>query len=544
MNKSYSCINQIFNELGFQCFSDPNYKALLMETIPFFECNRSQMKSWRFRKFSSDLVSKTLDQNSENLEKKSEYSDDYSEEDYEYSEEDREEQIEAIGEHNEAIEEYREAIEEHREAIEEHLEAIDEHREVIEEHNEAIEENREVIEDDNEVIEEQIEEPPLNIRRRIVGHLHFNKQEILNNANYRLNAIERMLQQPPQIHKHYQIKENLEAVECMKTMNIWPALAFPEIKGYGSAIARHFGIKERTVRNWIDRLQKDPSWEGPLRKTDPNTGFVLTRDQEKLLTSIVLDYTQKHHQRMNSTKFKELAQKFVEDHRIVRKWNFNCSHKWIAKFKVRNRLSTRRGHLKRRPTASQEDIDNYRQKVLDIMQTAEHDHIINVDESPWHSDENALTTWAVTGSEDIVLYGDQKTCFTFIGSMNAENQLLPPIFLSSGTTVRLENNWFEEAHPVQQWSQDKEWRYLTDHTPSGWTTKESWVRYLDFLRKYIPNDPQKSHEKNKIYVICDIVIEHIFQILTIQLIRFLWHLCAITLNLLKFPKEQLSNVNL
>jgi len=206
---------------------------------------------------------------------------------------------------------------------------------------------------------------------------------------------------------------------------------------------------------------------------------------------------------MNTAKFRELTFQFIRVHNIQLKWHFNCSHKWIAKFKARNRLSTRHGHLKRRPRASPEDIENYRQTVSHIFQIANPDHIINVDESPWHSDEGSLTTWAITGSEDIVLHGDQKTCFTFIGSMNAENRLLPPVFLSSGTTIRSEKNWFEQAHPIKQWNKNMDWNYLTDHTPSGWTTRNSWVNYLDFLRKYIPNNPEKTPEENKIYVICD-----------------------------------------
>jgi len=265
-----------------------------------------------------------------------------------------------------------------------------------------------------------------------VGDLRFSQERFQNDPDYRKDAFKAMLRKPfrPRKRLSYNVKGNLEAVNAMKKMNIWPALRTPEAIGQGSAIARHFQIKERTVCNWIEKLQKDPTWEGPLRKKDPNKDFVFNQEQESGLENIVLEYTQNHHLGMKSETFKQITSQVIEDERIEVTRNFNFSPKWISNFKKRYNFTSRRGHLKRRPKASKEDIQAFKLRVAHILETAEGDHVINADESPWHFNEKSLT-WAIKGSENVVIEGDQKSCFTFLGAINGNNELLPPVFILS-----------------------------------------------------------------------------------------------------------------
>ena len=199
----------------------------------------------------------------------------------------------------------------------------------------------------------------------------------------------------------------------------------------------------------------------------------------------------------------------LEENHIERRKNFGVSAKWMRKFRKRHHFSQRKGHLKRRPKATEEEIQTFKEKVQHVLQIAEGDHVINADESPWHFDEKSLTTWAQTGSENVIIEGNQKPCFTFIGAINANNQLLPPVFLSAGKTALTERNWFGEAHSINSWDERKQWNYITDHTKSGWTNRQSWIRFLLFLRKYIPINPEKTKEQNTIYLICDSYRSHI-----------------------------------
>jgi len=163
--------------------------------------------------------------------------------------------------------------------------------------------------------------------------------------------------------------------------------------------------------------------------------------------------------------------------------------------------------LKRRSKADSQKIKEFREKLKEIWDPDNLDHIINADETPWRYDEKGKTTWAPIGSEGIIIDGDEKECFTLIGGISASYQLIPPIFIAAGKTHNVERNWFGESHPIDSCNKDE--KYLTDHTKSGWTTRESWARYICFLRKLIPDNPDLPSEKNKIYLVCDKYPPHV-----------------------------------
>jgi hypothetical protein len=72
-------------------------------------------------------------------------------------------------------------------------------------------------------------------------------------------------------------------------------------------------------------------------------------------------------------------EKFSDDQ--MRK-QFNCSPGFIASFKERNRFSSRRAHLKRRPIVSEESKAEWMARLAGLLRdVADHTRIINVDES-------------------------------------------------------------------------------------------------------------------------------------------------------------------
>jgi len=180
---------------------------------------------------------------------------------------------------------------------------------------------------------------------------------------------------------------------------------------------------------------------------------------------------------------------------------------FISAFKKRNSLSTRKAHLKRRPTASITDELVFKETFRNLLETVEHKYIINADECPWHTNEINKSTWARTGDDNIVIEGVEKECFTFIGSISANGDIIPPVFLAAGSTNTVDKNWFGEAHPICEWDHTKNWEYITDHTEKGWTNRESWARYLYFLREYI-SEGKNPLEEPKIYLICDSYSAH------------------------------------
>jgi len=236
-----------------------------------------------------------------------------------------------------------------------------------------------------------------------------------------------------------------------------------------------------------------------------NNNFVFTAEQEEELTGIILDLTLKHREQMDNEKFQCIAIHYALSHGISRP--FNCSTKFITSFRERNDISIRRAHLKRRPAATEEKIAEFLRTVRNLWETVDHNYLINADECPWHTNEIRITTWADKGRDNIIIEGEDKECFTFIGGINANGEHLPPVLLAAGKTDRVDRNWFGEAHPIGNWNQTSNRTYITDHTKHGWTNRKSWARYLDFLRKYISGDKDPLQEP-KIYLICDSYSAH------------------------------------
>jgi len=66
---------------------------------------------------------------------------------------------------------------------------------------------------------------------------------------------------------------------------------------------------------------------------------------------------------------------------------------------------------------------------------------VNADECPWRFHENGGATWGIKGQENVIIDGEEKECFTLIGSIDANGQIIPPIFLGAGKTPVVDRHW-------------------------------------------------------------------------------------------------------
>ncbi|KAK8845055.1 hypothetical protein M9Y10_021231 [Tritrichomonas musculus] len=200
----------------------------------------------------------------------------------------------------------------------------------------------------------------------------------------------------------------------------------------------------------------------------------------------------------------------------------------IRQFKKRHNFARRKAHKKRRPTASDETIEEFLTSIEQIFNTTPKSHIFNADETFWRLCENGDYTWAAVGSTKVnVNTCDEKAGFTSVCMISADGQKYPPVLISVGTTERCEKGWFgggrhifgskyaKETLPnplsqiklIRTNKTDKiEPQSLTDHSLSGWTTLPTWLRYLYTLR-YTWCPPNKDQDinsiKNRIVLICD-----------------------------------------
>jgi hypothetical protein len=174
--------------------------------------------------------------------------------------------------------------------------------------------------------------------------------------------------------------------------------------------------------------------------------------------------------------FREVAvQAFLEKyHDSEPPVQFQCSAGFIHDFKERNRFSSRRAHLKRRPTVNDEDREHWMQTMVQTLREApDHERIINVYESCWRVHPDGLQTWAPTGSQNIrlLIQGSEKDCFTVVAAITAAHTKLLLTLIASGRTTAVEANHFGDVG-----------YHRTDHSESGWTTTETFRRWLAWLR--------------------------------------------------------------
>ena len=240
---------------------------------------------------------------------------------------------------------------------------------------------------------------------------------------------------------------------------------------------------------------------------------------------------------------------------------FNCSRSFLTVFLRNLTLARKRAHLKRRPQPMQDAIDQFREKVQTLRKKYEDDHILNCDETFWRCADHTLYAWAPVGSDNVHIYtaANEKAGFTALGTISHAGSTLPLVLVGKGRTLRCERSQFGFINsldtfymtaydlqmarffpPEDEDADDDDannynviegnTKHYTTHSLSGWVDIAVWVKYLYFIRSYIPYKPNTHPyaEQNKIILICDaypvhhsIISQQVAAILNIELVAVL-----------------------
>jgi hypothetical protein len=189
-------------------------------------------------------------------------------------------------------------------------------------------------------------------------------------------------------------------------------------------------------------------------------------------------FSEKYNEYFCDAMFVELAvQAFLEKHQDtpddVPIPQFNCSDGFIHDFKARNHISSRRSHMHRRPSVSPADEQCWVRRLHNLIYSQPHDRILNVDETAWRVYPTGLRTWAEKGSQgvQINIAGNEKDSLTVLATVRADRTKLPLVILAAGKTARVEGSQLGDIGI-----------HFSDHSESGWTTTETFIRYLHWLR--------------------------------------------------------------
>jgi hypothetical protein len=124
---------------------------------------------------------------------------------------------------------------------------------------------------------------------------------------------------------------------------------------------------------------------------------------------------------------------------------FQCLPGFIAAFKARHRLSSRKLHYKHRPAVTEEQRVHWMTTICELMETVNPSRIVNCDETSWLLHPRAILTWAEMGCHTVHadITRDEKDCITVVASVTASGEKFPLALIAganlsaiSGSNVR------------------------------------------------------------------------------------------------------------
>jgi hypothetical protein len=248
-------------------------------------------------------------------------------------------------------------------------------------------------------------------------------------------------------------------------------------------------------------LRDDPFWR-PWHNHHGEHLRILTDQQEQELIGIITENWLEVGKWFTNDDFRVLCMEFwleivaelgseERQREYIENHPFACSDGFISDFKRTRKFSSRRGRPKRRAGIVQAIIDDWRSEMMDALEEREAtlDRIVNCDETSWLVIPGFVLTWAPKGAESIHVQmpngGREKERITVHASITAEGKKLPLMFIAEGKTGRVERSQLGDIG--ENWA---------DHSPSGWQTQETFIRYLHLLRAHY-------NDKKPIYLILD-----------------------------------------
>jgi hypothetical protein len=266
-------------------------------------------------------------------------------------------------------------------------------------------------------------------------------------------------------------KRQRHTIEYIFT-HIFPQWGPNSSKRYSQSL----GIPPQRLYDWKARWMQDPEWRPWLYTLRGEHHRVFSDAEERAIADYIVQNYLVPGALFTDSTFREIAMTaYLEksDDDQARK-QFNCSPGFIASFKQRNRFSSRRAHLKRRPVVSEESKTAWVARLSTLLRdVADHTRIINVDESCWRVHPGQLQTWAPTGSQNVsvVISGSDKESFTVVAAITAARTKLPLCLIAVGKTSSVEESHFGEIG-----------YHHADHSESGWQTEETFMRWIHWLR--------------------------------------------------------------
>jgi hypothetical protein len=205
------------------------------------------------------------------------------------------------------------------------------------------------------------------------------------------------------------------------------------VDGSLSALSTRYHVPLSTLHRWRVKINENPEWT-PFETEWGAHRRVFSDLTESILALFIRDQFLHKHRLFTTEDFQTLD--FERSREVYRDAEnaprFICSCWFVKGFMKRNRFSLRRQHFKRRPAASEEEVEQWVRHVSHLLETEDTNLILNCDETAWRLYPNNILTWWNTGTDDVSIHvnGDEKGMITVLATISANRKKWP--LFSSG----------------------------------------------------------------------------------------------------------------
>ena len=277
-------------------------------------------------------------------------------------------------------------------------------------------------------------------------------------------------------------------------------------RGEKKIISEITGIPMSTLSTWRGNLIDNPNWRPSRSNYGKQKRIFSDKEEEELMNEIQTTYLDKglfysdqdfrydvlqFFKRKTLREIEEIQLGFLKKEKIKK---FRCSPSFIISFRERWEKRLRRPNFKRRPNVSNEQKENFLNKVKEAIKKYGQNLVFNMDETNYRVINNRFMTWANKGSKTVNcnVNNDIKQGITVLATISKSNIKLPLMILGKGKTMRCLNNYM---------LRDDVWSYFSI---SGWTTETVMLKYLEKLKEYVKKecaliiDTYAAHRSGKV----------------------------------------------
>ncbi len=314
------------------------------------------------------------------------------------------------------------------------------------------------------------------------------------------DSVLRILRESQKTREMVTFNDNQQAIDCIlaqlprkKVDNtslplsydvifLWLAYTeHPKIK----YLAKKIEQKTSTLKKWRVKLKKDPNWR-PSKTNMRKSHRAICSDFEEEIVKHINKKFLSVGEPLNDKIFTEEMMKFSKEKNAVENGfiseKFKCSRKFVRNFRQRHNYVIKKKHIKRRGSVDDRIVDAFTKYMKSLLNDPTR-IIVNVDETFWGFSQMYEKAWCEKGKDDTPYKTDcdPKQGYTAIAAITVNGEKRIPLYIIEKT---------QSVKPQEtEKRREGDFPYFLDHTKSGWSTHESFIRYMEFLIKELnPGD--------------------------------------------------------